>query len=73
MSKCGPRFYDEASVFDTYWAHRATPDAPNQTMERPAFLELLGDPRGQDVLDLGCGDGGFGLERSGPAPGLGRR
>lgn len=62
MSTDGPSFYDEAGVFDIYQAHRATPDAPNRTLERPVIQELMGDVRGCDCLDLGCGDAGFGLE-----------
>lgn len=62
MTHPGPRFYDEPAVFDTYWAHRDAPGAPNQTLEAPVVRELLGAVRGLDVLDLGCGDGAFGLE-----------
>jgi SAM-dependent methyltransferase len=33
---------------------------PERTIEGPAFEHVLGDIRGQRVLDLGCGDGRFG-------------
>jgi SAM-dependent methyltransferase len=60
----GPDFYDEEAVFRYYTARRqstANP-SPNDTMEKPVFMELLGDVRGKYVLDLGCGDGAYGVE-----------
>jgi SAM-dependent methyltransferase len=57
-----PAFYDQADVFETYKKHRARPDNPNDALERPVFLDLLGDVQGLDILDLGCGDGAFGLD-----------
>ncbi|MFM9888312.1 MAG: class I SAM-dependent methyltransferase [Burkholderiales bacterium] len=56
----GPDFYDNASVFATYSAHREQADNPNDTLELPVMLELIGGVRGLDFLDLGCGDGRFG-------------
>ena len=53
-------FYDDSEVFATYMQHRAWSANPNDTIERPAFLDVLGDVRGRRVLDLGCGDGRFG-------------
>lgn len=58
----GPDFYDEAQVFDTYMQRRQRPDNPNDTLEHPVFMELLGDFRERTILDLGCGDGRFGVE-----------
>ena len=58
----GPRFYDDEQVFTTYTAHRSRPDNPNDTMERPVILELLGDVVGLRVLDLGCGDARLGRD-----------
>ena len=58
----GPGFYDDERVFATYLAHRRRPDNPNDTLERPALLELLGSVAGLRVLDLGCGDARFGRE-----------
>lgn len=60
----GPDFYDEEAVFSRYMARRqstANP-SPNDTMEKPVFMELLGEVCGKTVLDLGCGDGAFGVE-----------
>ncbi len=56
----GGAFYDEPDVFSTYLQHRASPANPNDTIEEPAFLEVLGDVRGLRILDLGCGDARFG-------------
>ncbi len=58
----GPRFYDDNAVFGVYTQRRQRPDSPNETLERPVVMALLGDPTGQDFLDLGCGDGQFGRD-----------
>lgn len=55
-------FYDNAEVRSQYLAHRDRPDNPNDTLERPIFLELAGDLTGLDILDLGCGNAVFGRE-----------
>jgi SAM-dependent methyltransferase len=34
----------------------------NETLERPVIQELLGDVYQKNVLDIGCGDGSFGVE-----------
>jgi SAM-dependent methyltransferase len=62
MSASGPEFYDDEAVFASYMAHRRRPDNPNETLEKPVILELIGDPAGKRVLDLGCGDASFGRE-----------
>ncbi len=56
MTKKGPDFYDTAGVFDTYSKHRSRADSPNANMEQPLLWNLIGDPKGLDILDLGCGD-----------------
>jgi SAM-dependent methyltransferase len=55
-------FYDREGVLDRYRRHRDRQDNPNDAIERPIFLELLGNVRGLDIVDLGCGDAGFGRE-----------
>jgi SAM-dependent methyltransferase len=60
MSADGPAFYDDDAVFATYMAARQRPDGPNNTLEQPVILELVGDLIGRRVLDLGCGDAAFG-------------
>ncbi len=58
----GGDFYDDPRVLDDYLAHRhATVQSPNLVMEEPAFLAEAGDLAGRRILDLGCGDGSFGL------------
>lgn len=56
----GPAFYDDNEVFATYWASRERPDNPNDTLERPILLELIGDLQDLRILDLGCGSATFG-------------
>jgi SAM-dependent methyltransferase len=56
----GPAFYDDEAIFATYTAHRHRPGNPNDTLEGPAFLAMLGPVEGLRVVDLGCGDAGFG-------------
>jgi SAM-dependent methyltransferase len=58
----GADFYDEEQVFAYYMQRRQRPDSPNDTIETPIFMEMLGDYAGKAVLDLGCGDGRFGGE-----------
>lgn len=56
----GPQFYDDAVVFDVYMQRRARAENPNDTLEKPVVMQLIGDVSGLDVLDLGCGDAAFG-------------
>ncbi|MBZ0281363.1 MAG: class I SAM-dependent methyltransferase [Anaerolineae bacterium] len=58
----GPDFYDEQEAFTRYIQRRQRPDNPNDTIEKPVFMELLGDFHNTAILDLGCGDGRFGAE-----------
>lgn len=58
----GPQFYDQEDVFNRYIQRREHSNSPNDTIEGPAFMEVLGDYRDATVLDLGCGDGRFGAE-----------
>ncbi len=43
----------------TWWAEqvRQGRDLAREFHNNPAFLAFLGDPRGKDVLDAGCGEG----------------
>ena len=56
----GSDFYDEEDVFNIYMRARDNTQSANDTLEEPAFLELLGDFKNATILDLGCGDGRFG-------------
>ncbi|HEY1013731.1 MAG TPA: class I SAM-dependent methyltransferase [Herpetosiphonaceae bacterium] len=60
MSLSGPEFYDNDGVFDRYSAQRGDPETLNETMEGPAVWDLVGDPAGLAVVDLGCGAAAFG-------------
>lgn len=62
MGLDGPRFYDDDGVFATYMRHRAGDESPNDTMEKPDLLELIGEVAGLRVVDLGCGDAEIGRE-----------
>jgi SAM-dependent methyltransferase len=53
-------FFDNPDVRTYYLAHRARSDNPNDTLERPLFLELAGNLSNLDIVDLGCGDAAFG-------------
>jgi SAM-dependent methyltransferase len=58
----GPQFYDNPQVFEIYQQHRQSPENPNDTLEKPIIVELLGNVRGAHILDLGCGDAAVGRE-----------
>lgn len=58
----GSAFYDDDAIFNTYLARRQRADNPNDTMEKPVILELIGEFTNQRILDLGCGDAAFGRE-----------
>ncbi len=55
-------FYEDDKILQDYLASRNSPESPNETLEKPAFLELLGDVKNKTILDLGCGDAKFGVE-----------
>jgi len=57
----GGAFYDDPAVFETYRAHRRSATSPNELLEEPTLLELLGPVRSMRVLDLGCGDAALGV------------
>ncbi len=56
----GPEFYDNDAIFNTYMARRSRSDNPNDTLEKPVILQLVGDVAQRQILDLGCGDAAFG-------------
>ena len=58
----GSAFYDDDAIFKTYMARRQRADNPNDTMEKPVILELIGEFTNKRILDLGCGDAAFGQE-----------
>lgn len=62
MEKAGPSFYDDEAVFATYMCHRQRTDTPNETLEKPVILDLVGPIANKRILDLGCGDAAIGKE-----------
>lgn len=60
MAHQGPSFYDNEAVFKHYMGRRKRTNNPNDLIEKPIFLEMLGDVTQKKVLDLGCGDAAFG-------------
>lgn len=62
MAKAGPSFYDDETVFATYMRHRQRTDTPNDTLEKPIVLELVGLIADKRILDLGCGNAAIGQE-----------
>ena len=51
-----------AMSLEHIFAHRKRPDNPNDTLERPIFLDMAGNFHNLDIIDLGCGDALFGKE-----------
>jgi SAM-dependent methyltransferase len=55
-------FYEDDKILRDYLESRNSPESPNESLEKPAFLELLGDVQNKGILDLGCGEARFGSE-----------
>ncbi|WP_163102117.1 class I SAM-dependent DNA methyltransferase [Peribacillus alkalitolerans] len=62
MEYKGSSVYDNEEFFESYLARRNREESPNNIIEKPVLLELIGDVKGKKVLDLGCGEARFGLE-----------
>ena len=58
----GSKFFDDDRKVESYRSKRHWAESPNESIEKPIFLDMLGDVKGKQVLDLGCGDGIFGLD-----------
>ena len=58
----GAEFWDNEAVSDRTISDHDRDSSPNNSLERPVIVELVGEVTGKDILDLGCGDGNFGLE-----------
>lgn len=53
----GQNIYDDPEFFAGYQEMRHNASGINEAIEQPAVRSLLGDVRGRDAIDLGCGDG----------------
>ena len=53
----GQSFYDQTGVFEQYVQHRAKSDNPNAVIETPIVRAMVGEVKGKDCLDIGCGYG----------------
>ena len=62
MAYAGPAFYDDEAIFETYRARRQRKDNPNDTLEKPVILKMIGNLTNRRILDLGCGDAAWGQE-----------
>jgi trans-aconitate methyltransferase len=58
----GASAYDEGEFFENYRKRRNRKESPNNVIEKPVLLELIGKVEGKKVLDLGCGDAEIGVE-----------
>ena len=52
--------YDNPGFFRRYQEMRQRGAGLNEDLEQQAIVRLLIDITGADVLDIGCGDGGWG-------------
>ncbi|MCB0184570.1 MAG: methyltransferase domain-containing protein [Caldilineaceae bacterium] len=62
IADAGTTYFNDNRRLTEYTAHRHRADSPNETLERPIFVEMVGAVNGLDILDLGCGDGLYGRE-----------
>ncbi|MDP4164297.1 MAG: class I SAM-dependent methyltransferase [Bacillota bacterium] len=62
MGYKGASVYDNHEFFESYLARRNREMSPNNIIEKPVLLELLGDVTGKQVVDLGCGEATIGQE-----------
>lgn len=58
----GAEFYDDEEIFNRYWERRKNEDHANKSIETPIIQNLVGNVEGLRILELGCGDGSYGLE-----------
>ncbi|MGM7721628.1 class I SAM-dependent DNA methyltransferase [Metabacillus sp. Hm71] len=62
MEYRGPSAYNDDQFFENYITRRNREVSPNNIIEKPILLEMIGDVKRKKVLDLGCGDAKFGVE-----------
>ncbi|MFS1511597.1 class I SAM-dependent DNA methyltransferase [Chengkuizengella sp. SCS-71B] len=62
MEYRGASAYNDEQFFKNYIKRRNRKESPNNIIEKPVLLEMIGNIEGKKVLDLGCGEAKFGLE-----------
>lgn len=62
MEYRGASAYNDEEFFKNYITRRNREESPNNIIEKPILLELIGNVEEKKVLDLGCGDAKFGYE-----------
>ncbi|MBT2642485.1 methyltransferase domain-containing protein [Bacillus sp. ISL-41] len=58
----GASVYDEGEFYESYMKRRNRAESPNNIIEKPILLEMIGNVTGKRILDLGCGDAEIGVE-----------
>ena len=53
--------YDDEDFFEKYTQKRSRGHSPNELIEQPIIDELIASVKGKKILDLGCGDGKYGI------------
>ena len=54
--------YDDDDFFEKYIQKRNQGNSPNETVEQPIIDALVGKVDGLKIMDLGCGDGKYGVQ-----------
>ncbi|TFE19351.1 hypothetical protein [Cohnella luojiensis] len=62
MDYRGSQFYGEDHNFKNYLERRKWSENANDSIEKPIFMDLIGDVTEKNILDLGCGTASFGIE-----------
>ena len=62
MENRGASAYNDDQFLKNYITRRNREESPNNIIEKPILLEMIGEVQGKKVLDLGCGDAKFGVE-----------
>lgn len=58
----GSSVYDNDDFLSNYLSRRHREESPNNIIEKPVLMELIGDVTANQILDLGCGDATIGFE-----------
>ena len=54
MEYSGASAYNDDQFFKNYINRRNCEESPNNIIEKPILLEMIGDVKGKNVLDLGA-------------------